>query len=355
MIGPEKSEGKWSIREYREGDEEEILKLRGLVFGESNDRQWWQWMFRQNPSGPAFIVIAETDQEIIGHHAITFMPMKIRDQVTRGSHGVDLMVHPAYRRQGIFRMLGMKINESRKTTNRSISYGIPLKESHQGFVKWFHLQDLCEVPALIKVVDWGTVLKKRYKIPAFAGKLVGYVYERITSHTSSPKDVETEIDEVASFDERIDKFWEKASKIKEIMVVKDMEYLNWRYVSKPGNKYKILIARNEKEIIGYTVLNLEKGAMPNGHIIDLLTLPDKATVAEALLTRALRYFKEEGIAIVSCLMLPDTPYYGTLRKLGFMRRTGVNLCVRIFDQNIPKDFVINPANWYYVMGDGDTI
>jgi GNAT superfamily N-acetyltransferase len=355
MVETNQSQREWSIREYREGDEEQILKLRGMVLSGPNDKQWWQWMFRNSPGGPAYIVVAEVNGRIIGHHAMMSVPLKIRDQITKGSHGLDLMVHPDYRRQGIFRTLSRKMIESPNSLDRSIGFGTPGEMSHQGFVKWLNVLDVCEIPLLVKVINWGTFLKKRYKIPAFVGKLLGYIWERITNRLPLPQDAEIEIDEVTSFDERINKFWEKASGLKEIMVVRDMKYLNWRYAAKPANKYKILIAKKEAEIIGYIVLNLEKGAMPRGNILDLLTLPGEATVTELLLTRALRCFKEEGIAIISCLMLPDTPYYGTLRKLGFIRRRGASLCTRIVDQNITKDFVTNPTNWYYVMGDSDAL
>jgi hypothetical protein len=263
------------------------------------------------------------------------------------------MVHPDYRRQGIFKTLGMKMLASPKASGRSLSFGTPGKQSHQGFVKWLSALDMCELPLLVKVVDWGTVLKKHYKIPAFAGKLLGYAFERITSQSPSPQDAEIEIEEITSFDERINKFWEKASKLKEIMVVKDMKYLNWRYIDKPGNKYKIFLAKKGEEIIGFIVLKLEKGALPQGYIFDLLTLPSEATVAEILISKAVKYFKEEGAAIISCLMLQQTPYYRILRKLGFIRRPGPCLCVRIYDRSIPKEFATNPANWYYARGDAD--
>lgn len=355
MVAKNKPEREWLIREYREGDEEQILKLQGIVMSDSKDKQWWQWMYRDGPLGPARIFVVEAKQRIIGHTAMIFVPIKIRDQVTRSTHGVDLMVHPDYRRQGLFITLHTNLLGAVSARRGGISYGTPNDQSRPGFVKRLSLMEICEVPRLLKVVDWGIVLKSRYRIPVFIGKLLGSAWERMTGCVSLGKDIGIEIEEVFSFDERIDKFWEKASKMKDIMVIKDMKYLNWRYVAKPGKEYKILIAKKQQEIVGYTVLKVEKNVPPRGYIVDLLIVPGESRVAEALITRAIRHLKEDGAATVSCWMLPDTPYYRTLKKLGFVRRTGPLLCARIFDPNIPKEFVTNAANWYYAMGDGDVL
>jgi predicted N-acetyltransferase YhbS len=355
MVGSSESKQEWTIRNYREGDEEQILELRGIALSGPKNKQWWKWMYQDGPLGPAVIILAEAKQKIIGQHASLPVPIKIKDQVTRGSHGIDLMVHPDYRHQGIFITLDKTLNESLKGTYRSISYGTPNDQSRPGFVNRLNAMEIGEVPILLKVIDWSTVLKSRYKIPVVIGKLLGYVWEGITGRATPPKDTDITVEEVFSFDERINQFWEKASKLKNIMIAKDMKYLNWRYVAKPGNEYKILMAKKQQEIAGYIVLKLKKDIRSHGYIVDLLTLPGESTAASWLITRALKSLKEDGAATISCWMLEDTPYYGILRKLGFVRRTGPLLCSRVIDMNIPKEFVTNPANWYYVMGDGDAL
>lgn len=345
----------WSIRAYREGDEKQMLELRKIAISETRDSQWWQWMYRDGPAGPAYVMLAEAKQKIVGQHAVMPVRLKIMDQVTKGGHGFDLMVHPEYRHQGIFRTLGTELAKSSGVRGRSLSFGSPNDQSRPGFIKWLQDIDICEVPSLVKIIDWGNVFKSRYGIPAFAGNLLGFVREHMTRRISPSRNAGVEIEQVSSFDERIDKFWLKASQIKGIMVVKDMKYLNWRYVAKPGNEYRIFVAKRQLEIAGYIVLKMEKGGQNRGFIVDLLALPGAETVAEVLITKAIRYLKSEGAAMIFCTMMLDAPYYGILRKLGFMRRPGGRLNVRIFDQNISKEFVANPGNWYYVAGDDDSI
>ena len=355
MTGPGEPERDWSIRKYQEGDEDQILELRGIALSGSRNKEWWRWMFRDGPAGPAIIRLAVVKQRIIAQMASIWVMIKIGDKATRGTHGVDLMVHPDYRRQGVFTALGIKGREDPLDQSRSITYGTPNDQSRPGFVNRLNALPICEVPVLVKVIDWGAVLKRRYKIPVLAGKILGNIRERITNRKPSLKAAGIIVEEVRSFDEQIDKFWEKASRIKNIMIIKDMKYLNWRYIAKPGKEYRVFVAKKQDEIAGYIVLKLQKGALSSGYIIDMLTLPGEDTVAELLITIGLRHLKEAGAAKASCWMLEGTPYYGTLRKLGFIRRHGPTLCSRIVEPSIPKEFVTNPANWYYVMGDDDAL
>jgi hypothetical protein len=241
---------------------------------------------------------------------------------------------------------------------RSVSFGTPNDRSRPGLVKYFSFLNICEAPLLVKVADWGSMLKKRYKIPGFTGRLLGSAWEHFANRTIPTKKADItdiSIEQVTSFDERIDSFWEKASKLKNIMVVKDRKYLNWRYVAKPRNKYNIFIAKRQDDIVGYIVFYLEKNNRYRGLIIDLLTIPGEDYVGEALVSNAVARFKAEEASIIYCWMLRDTPYYRIFKKLGFMHRPSPSFCICIFDQNLSKEFMTNPSNWYFVAGDNDSV
>jgi hypothetical protein len=142
-----------------------------------------------------------------GHRAVIPWPIKIGDQATRGFYHADLMVHPNYQRQGLFNDLGNALRQSPLTGSGSIIYGTTNDQSRPGFVNRLNSMEICEVPNLVKVIDSGKVLKRHYKIPVFAGRPLGFIWERIMYRLPSPKDSGIKIEEVTSFDERIDAFW----------------------------------------------------------------------------------------------------------------------------------------------------
>jgi GNAT superfamily N-acetyltransferase len=349
----------WDIREYRDGDEEQILELRGVTLGDSKNIQWWNWIYRNGPDGPAKFWLAVANKKIVSINPSLPFRMKIENQVYKSGLGFDIMTHPDYQRQGILSALSLVHFEYVVKNGVSITFGTSIPQRLPIYQKLKIPHDMyaiCQPPLLVKVINWGSVLKTRYHIFPFIGNSIGYIWERITVRTTSIQDHDTEIIPISSFDESINEFWQKASELKKIMIVRDMKYLNWRYVEKPGNEYKIFAAKRQNEIVGYIVLKVVKETITRGFIVDLFTISGEDVVAELLINKAIGYLRKEGVVSILCLMLQDTPYYRILRRLGFTRRkSGIQLNIRIFDQNLSKEFVKDSGNWYYTWGDGDTI
>ncbi len=268
------------------------------------------------------------------------------------------MTHPDYQRQGILNAManigtqyrvehGFDLDHGTSTPQRFPVYQ-KLKITHKHIV-------VCQPPLMVKVINWGQVLKERFRIPAFLGNLLGYICERLITRTTSLPYINIQVERISAFSEDIDEFWLKASRLKDIIFVRDRKYLNWRYVEKPGNEYVIFQARRQQEIVGFIVLKLEKKDEKRGFIVDLLTLPDEDSVAKVLITRAVEYCREEDAALLLCLIFRDTMYYRVLRKLGFTHRySGIQLNVRVFDTDISKEFIGDSGNWHFMFGDTDT-
>lgn len=71
----------WSVREYREGDEKGILQLTEAIYGEVPDKEqwmrWWNWRFRDGPSGAPVIWLAESNGKLVGQYLVTSVKMKV--------------------------------------------------------------------------------------------------------------------------------------------------------------------------------------------------------------------------------------------------------------------------------------
>jgi predicted N-acetyltransferase YhbS len=343
----------WSMRKYRDGDEEQIRKLRGLVLSGAKDSQWWKWFYKDNPAGPALIWLAEADNEIIGHVAHVPIRMKIGDQEVTGAFGVDSMTHPDYQRRGILKKLQEKIAESSVEQGLCFSFGACLSHIMKIYKK-LRITEICQQHLFVKITFWGKFFNKRFGIPCFLGNFIGCIWDFMAIRTSTKNSENIEINQIFKFEQNINEFWHKASLQKQIMVVRDMEYLNWRYFEKPGDPYKVFIAKREEDVVGYIVFQQGKIEPTAGLILDLFTLPDDNIVMEALIRKAINYFKEKGVLIIYCFMLPNTQYYPVLKRFGFIRRdSDLHFDIDIYNNNISKEFVTNPQNWYFVRGDTD--
>jgi hypothetical protein len=344
----------WSIRRYQPGDERQILELRAVTLDRLITEEQWSWQFNDNPVGSPIIWLAEVENKIIGQYAILPLHMMINGETRTGSLSLDTMTHPDYQHQGIFTTLA-KTTFKDVSTKIHLTYGIPNDLSYSGFIKklqWFHI---CTIPQMVKILQWDKVLRE-YRIPSFIGKCLGYIFKVKNNRVVFPYNPSIKIKQIMSFDDRINEFWLKASGLKGVMVVRDKEYLNWRYANKPDHNYKVFIAENEKDILGYIVITLKRNNLVRGFIVDLLALPNSTHIAQILITKIIEYFQGSGADIVECWMLENAPYYAILKKLGFIKRNIWNpLCARINTQVLSNQFVSNPNNWYFVMGDQDTI
>jgi hypothetical protein len=158
------------------------------------------------------------------------------------------------------------------------------------------------------------------------------------------------ITQISSFDTRIDEFFKQISKNFNAIAIRDMKYLNWRFVMCPDVKYTIFLAEREKEISGYIVLRVCKNT---GYIVDFLS---KKEGFESLIWQTIRYFKQKNINSICCLEPKDPSYLNTLKKCGFFIRKHYpvyRFIGRSIIPDVPMEFLREPKNWFLTLGDSD--
>jgi hypothetical protein len=160
----------------------------------------------------------------------------------------------------------------------------------------------------------------------------------------------------------MDEFWERASRPYEVAVVRDRQYLNWRYVENPEEDYCLFVVEKHGRVAGYIVLKRERRfGMEIGFIVDMLTMPEERELADGLVAEAVRFFQEQHMHLVSCLMLEHLPYTQSLAANKFMKMPRrllpqeLYLSVRGQSKEHPADWIADPKNWLITWGDHDVI
>jgi GNAT superfamily N-acetyltransferase len=367
----------WFVRKYKEGDQCGILDLMKLTGIERAGEQW-VWEYKNNPFGH-LIAVAEHDGQIVGHMALIPTYMKIGNKVTMGSQAVDLVVHPKFRRQGMFLAIGKFLTKEAGKEGIELTYGFPNERAHSGHLKygWF---DVCKVPVLVKPINLNSTVHfldkyrtvrflYRYKIPRNVMKTILQIiltgisfFSRLFNRIEENDALENvEISTIQSFDNRIDDFWKEVSNNFIIAVERDKKYLNWRYFEKPNVRYTVLLAEKRKKILGFIVLlSKNEKNLRLGYIVDILALLDKKNIIQSLISRAIGHFKEEGVDLIVCWMLKKKSahvYYRVLRYNGFMHLFGRSrpLIARVNSSQSSKTFLCDSSKWYITMGDSDSI
>ncbi|MCX6653666.1 MAG: GNAT family N-acetyltransferase, partial [Candidatus Bathyarchaeota archaeon] len=125
---------------------------------------------------------------------------------------------------------------------------------------------------------------------------------------------------ITKFDEKINTFWNKIKDQYNFIVVKDKNYLNWRYCDLRGGDYEIRVVEENENILGYIVLRINriKNEYPLGYIMEILTLPEHRDVAELLIKDAAHYFEKRSINSIHATIVKGHPSERLLRRYDFI-------------------------------------
>ncbi len=347
-----------TIRPYKEGDEEAINKLFNNTFNKSRTLEEWNWKFKDNPSSkdPAkWIVIAERDSKMIGHYTSLATKMKYKNTVVDAGQPVDLMTDPSAR-------LGIKLfrdmHKLHVKFNNGIAlfgFGFPNETSYLVGKKFLGYKDLGELVQLFKRLSIRSAFKRRFK------QCPGWIINRFHNFSKvflrfaifvRGTDKGMLIKTLDAFDERINRFWNNVKDKYEIITVRNLPYLNWRYKDK---QYTILIGEENGELVGYAVTKVEEcGDARVGYIIDIF--PSNDNKIAVLLAGILKSFIEQDVDYVLCGLLRKDPMCSQFKRLGFKEHREIkplHVVVTTLANEIDLEYLLNQKNWHLTYGDTD--
>lgn len=361
------------VRPYRQGDEEEVIRLLDMVFKgwphfdlTCSPLDHWRWKFEENPLEKISIVVSECDNGIIGCAHLTPQNIKIGSKNLLCFQTVDTAVHPDFRRMGLFNKMNVRRQELLVRANANLVYAISgnpilLKTAMKlGWIRFprpiVELVRIHDVKLHLKMRPTENALIKRWGYLLLnALSRVRNIFTRTPGITSGLR-----LEDVDRFDDRIEMFWEEVKDAYSFIHVRDREYLNWRYCDSRGGDYVVKQAEEEGSIIGYIVLRVDgfREDYPVGYILDLLTLPNRLDVADALIKEAIRYFDDVKMNVIYCCMVKDHPY----EKL-YLRHGLLNKRTQLLVSYLPiqvgseiNEFKTAPASrLLYQLGDTDHI
>jgi GNAT superfamily N-acetyltransferase len=347
----------WKPRKCQDGDEKDILDLFNRGFPDERNIEQWTWQYRSNPAGKGMVFLADSDGRVVGHYAIIPTLFKVGLTEVLGSQSVDTITHADFQKKGIFTTLARLAYKEARSQGVRLVYGYPNRFSHQGLVKRLEFREIARIP--------------KYAMPTtLKGHLLGVTTKpevmRRLSFLSRlgasrargkrlPKAEETSIIERAPrFGGEYDELWNAAADNLKVAVVRNADYLNWRYTERPESEYNLFEARGDKSILGFVVgRTLNRDSWKEGYIVDSLCL--STTVFEVLLDALIGRFKEVGVDIIYTWMLIAPDYRGALLNKGFKQvPSEFLLTTKALGEDLEASLYIK-ENWYVTRGDCDGI
>ncbi len=343
------------FRRLQQKDIEGISLLQWEVFNKKTDPGYWHWKFYQNPAGEHLMMVAVDNDRIVAMFGSVPLKLKMGEKIFLFSQGVDIVVAPSYRQLGVFAMLEKSTRELCLESGVYFNYAFSIKDTYLLFSTLAQFDGVCQIFNMTKLINPTPYLKEKIRIKPLA-KLIGY-HCNILLKTVGKKKISIppglKITEVERFNDRFDHFWEEEKKNYKIALVRNSQYLNWRYIQNPSS-YKIFSVEQNKFIKGFIVLKYSQEELKRGRIVDIFTEKGNNIALDLLLRSAINYFLKQNVDVVTCWMFEHWPIFHALRKHGFFKKnTPHDLIVRMLSSDFSKEYILDKHRWYLTMGDSD--
>jgi GNAT superfamily N-acetyltransferase len=349
----------WEVRDGDEKDLDGILSLRKIVFGETErdrlDPAFWRWEFNNAPDGKAFIYIAEDADKIIGHFGDVPRRFSVQGEVFLGTLSLDLMVHPDYRRKGIFIALGRYGAERVRNERGLFMTAYPIRKQTIDGLKKIGWREVVELPVLVYPIRFQGIVNRYLHVAPLSflvGGAIRFLYSLFFGWEKKEQIEKIKIEEVQQLDEEFDRFWQEAQSLSPIIGVRDRNFLTWRYLQNPTRNYTIYRAMGKGVMRGYIVLRkVDLLRFNSAVIVDLLAL-DKETLL-ALANKGIEFSRQEGINLLGFMVPKSHPYCRDLKRMGFLPSLKTFLFM-VYPQREEKR-LLRSDGWYVNWGDADVV
>jgi hypothetical protein len=311
------------IKDYQKGDENKILALFLEAFKKPMAMDYWRWRFADNPTKKIMIKLMWDNDVLAGHYAVSPLYMNVGGENVLSSLSMATMTHPNYAGRGIFSDLAENLyNEEANNKGLSSVWGYPNNNSHYAFIKnlkWVNLE----------------------QVPNFSLKI-----ERLKKSSTEL------VKQTPSFQPNHVAAYKKSTSNFGVKVEKDVDYLNWRYIKNPSNKYQIF-DYNEGDLSYYAVIKLYP-LSNSAYEMDLVELcfPPNYELLLQLFNDILKYNGTISITKINSWIPLNHPLHIHMEKIGFVHDLPVTYSgVRVMNEKFNQ--MKNPVEWFYCMGDSD--
>ncbi len=318
-------------------------------------RSYLEW-FAQYRHDRNIMLVACLDDQIVGYFWNYAVMLKVKNEVV-DAFGGTLFTHPDHRKKN-YNVFNLLVREAiiGFQKREGIHYGFPVNrlvpyyERVSAAYKYFG-----PIPRSFRILNPTYLIEEIVRnkklarfLNFFCHPLVNLIFFAVRSRP--PKDIL--IKEVHFFDVRFDRLWEKASPKFEIAITRNQEYLNWICHKESKIRPVVFTAEKEGELLGYIIVERINASNRNrGVIVDLFDIQDK-TVTQALIDKAVAYFKQERADKIEFHIL--NPYYQfILQSMGFRQIKSkkdvvnpINFLARSYSSKVDPDCFYNRQHWF---------
>ena len=339
---------KWSLREYRPEDFTGVQELFAVVFHQPRPPEHFVWKFNENPAGRGINTVAEDSGRIMGHCALMPMPLRIGNEAVRGAQGVDAMVHPDYRNQGLFVALYKACMDRAGAEGIEVLYAIPRHRSgtYNGCVHRLDWDHPGNIGAWVRVLNARSPTLSSF---SHSVRIISLGLQFMPIGKSSPRGVDIRMErpkenEFLTLADQVASSWPAGA----CRIDHSADWFRWRFDSASQRHYLWFSAYRDGDLKGWAVFGVNDwGEMP---VLDMSGIDAKAL--EAVTGMATRRAKELGLAMLLSFT-NENNVARALRSCGFFRYGSMPLIVHSLTPRTLDGNIHLQSSWHMASEDLD--
>jgi GNAT superfamily N-acetyltransferase len=320
------------IRPYREGDEQGFLELDNFVEvhpWNRRDLTNWRWKYTgENPAGESIMYYADNNGEIVGHFAAIPMWYWINGEQVRASHSIAMMIKPEWQNRGLIKFVGDKLLKDLEAQNFPFTYGYPNENAYELHIQFWKYTEIAQQTLFERKLD----STSNILLQEFSTSLI--------------------FKKIEKFDDSVNTLWEENKNHFKAIVIRNSNFLNWRYLARPDVSYYSFGAYENDRLVGYCVLKLyQEDQILRGHFVDLFTSPHEKEYGQFLIQKALDFFQQKKANEVNLWMQGSSFFQELLGQYGFEKGKSRPMICRFNVDQVKFKPIMTEDNWYFTMGD----
>lgn len=288
---------------------EQLTELPVSTYGKKAPKAYWEWAYIKNPLAQHMpdVTVALDGSKIVGVRPFWLTELWLGGSRIIAAQHCDTLVHPDYRRQGIFNRMGKNANRYLLEHGCTLSYGFPGKMSRPGFLSQGY-RVLTPIELSFRLLKPGRIIKG-YMRPKMLSTRLGNVVDRFFNPAEIKLDDEATRYQVVISDDftpdlaGLDSMRDAGA----IGLVRSETNLRWRFDTHPYNKYRYIKVKKRDELCAYAVIQnyKEHSGLVAGLIMDYLVKGGDLACFRSLIAAIMGEFTRAGCYAISVWAFSD--------------------------------------------------